>query len=388
MSPPIDKQTEKELEKLFYEDKYMFGRDKLYKIAINKGINISRRQVYDWLKKQEIHQLYFPAEKSKELQSTVLNKPHDQIGIDLIDMQNYEFNNYKYILTGIDLFSKKGYVVALKDKSQREVNKGIREIIKESNPRSIRSDNGSEFISQSFKDILKNNNIKQVLSSPGLPQSNGQVERFNGILKNLINKDLMYSNTYNWYKPLSKLIDNYNNTYQTTIRDTPNNIDALTDEVRLSEIRKRIYNTVISKRGSLSKSKFKIGDKVTLKMYNEKTKQNWSNEIYIIEKVHKSRKLYSVPYYSISNINDNKIIDKKYYDNDLQYIPEEIKNKTNKVQKYEISKILDFKRKNGKDYYLIQWKGFSQKTFEPYETLILDVPKMLKAFDKKNNIVH
>ena len=98
----------------------------------------------------------------------------------------------KYIKTGIDLYSKKAYAEALKDKSQKEINKAIKEIIKESQPKSIRSDNGSEFISKDFKKILHDNNIKQVLSTPGLPLSNGNIERFNGILKNLITKDLLY----------------------------------------------------------------------------------------------------------------------------------------------------------------------------------------------------
>ena len=131
-----------------------------------------------------LHQLYMPSEESKELQSTVLNKPHEQIGIDLRDMSNYNFDNYKYILKAIDLYSKKSYARALKDKSQKEINKAIKEILKESQPKSIRSDNGSEFISKDFKKILHDNNIKQVLSTPGLPQSNGNIERFNGILKN------------------------------------------------------------------------------------------------------------------------------------------------------------------------------------------------------------
>ena len=61
-------------------------------------------------------------------------------------------------------------------------------------------------------------------------------------------------------------------------------------------------------------------------------------------------------------MNSNKIIDKKYYDNDLQNIPEKIVNKVEKVEKFELSKILDYKRKNGKDYYLIKWKGYRDKT--------------------------
>lgn len=388
MTNQISEEVKKQLEDLYYKQGNMFGRDKLYKLAVSRDIPVTRRALWEWLKLQEIHQLYWPAEESKELQSTVLNKPHDQIGIDLIDMQNYEYNNYKYILTAIDLFSKKAYAVALKDKSNREANRGIKNIISDARPKSIRSDNGSEFISQSFKKILKDNNIKQVLSSPGLPQSNGNIERFNGILKNMINKDLMYNNTYNWFTPLQKLVDNYNNSYHTTIKETPNNIDSLDDENKLIDIRRRIYNAVISKRKSLMDHKFNVGDTVRINLKDDKTKQNWSNELYNIQKVGRKNKIYTAPYYYISSIYDNKIISEKYYDNDLLLVPINTENKIKKVEKYEISKILEFKQKNGKDMYVVKWRGYKQPTLEPYDMLVQDVPKLLHRFDRENNITH
>ena len=390
MAPPISDDTNEELQKIYYTQSNYFGRDKLWQIALHNGIKVSRRQVMDWLKQQEIWQLYAPAEESKDLQSTVLNKPHDQIGIDLIDMQNYEHGNYKYIFTAIDLFSKKAYAVALKNKSNVEVNRGLREIIKKIRPKSIRSDNGSEFISDSFQTILRNNNIAQVLSTPGLPQSNGQVERFNGIIKKLINKDMMYNGTYDWKTSLQKLIDNYNNAYHSIVKDTPNNIDSsYEDDVKMVNVKQNIYNSVTSKRKALDKQKFNVGDIVRLKVQNEKTKTNWSNEIYRIVKLGKRRKLYTAPYYFIENVNTNVQINKKYYDNDLLFIPStEVSNKMTPVEKYEISKILGFKRIDGRDMYLIKWKGYKDTTYEPYETLREDVPKMVKMFDRENNITH
>ena len=151
MTPPISSDIKEKLEDLYYNQKNIFGRDKLYYLAREKGIDVSRRQLWEWLKSQMLHQLYMPAEESKELQSTVLNKPHDQIGIDLIDMSNYLYDNYKYILTAIDLFSKKAYSIALKDKSQKEINKAIKEIIKESQPKSIRSDKEAILFQKNFK---------------------------------------------------------------------------------------------------------------------------------------------------------------------------------------------------------------------------------------------
>ena len=41
------------------------------------------------------------------------------MAIDLINMENYMYDNYKYILTGIDLFSKKSYAIPLEDKTQK-----------------------------------------------------------------------------------------------------------------------------------------------------------------------------------------------------------------------------------------------------------------------------
>ena len=59
-----------------------------------------------------------------------------------------------------------------------------------------------------------------------------------------------------------------------------------------------------------------------------------------------------------------------------------------KVEKFEISKILDFKRKNGKDYYLIKWKGYKDTTYEPYDILIEDVSKLILKYDREHNITH
>ena len=387
MTPPISDEVKAQLKKLYYDDKNFIGRDRLYKLAVSKDIDVSRRQVMNWLALQEVHQIYWPANESKEIQSTILHDSHDQIGIDLIDMQNYEYSGYKYILTAIDLFSKKAYAVALKNKEQSQVNAGIKKIIKQLRPKSIRSDNGSEFIAESFKKILRDNDITQVLSLPGKPQSNGNIERFNGTLKNAISKDLAHNNSYDWHTSLPIIIKNYNNSYQYTIKDTPNNVNKLDDNDEKTEIRNRIYDKVIGKNKSLSGAKFHIGDTVRIQLLNDKTRQNWSDELFKVQKVAKPRKLYSAPFYYISNIDDNTIIKKKYYDNDLLLIPG-VENKMVKEQKYVISKILGHKIHKRKYMYLIKWKGYKDTTYEPYNMLIEDVPKMINAYDRIHDIIH
>jgi hypothetical protein len=94
---PLSASAEADLHNLYYDQKYVFGRDKLFKIAESLGIDASRRQIMSWLAKQEIHQRYARAYRTKDVKNTVLSKPKHQIGLDLIDMQNYAHNGYQYI---------------------------------------------------------------------------------------------------------------------------------------------------------------------------------------------------------------------------------------------------------------------------------------------------
>src|SRR5271170_3690141 len=103
------------LNKLYYDDGFLFGRDRLYRYLLeyHPDADISRRQVMAFLQQQELHQLYAPTKTTVDIQHTVLKRPHSQIGIDLIDMSNRQYNNFKWILTAIDLFSKLAYAVPL-----------------------------------------------------------------------------------------------------------------------------------------------------------------------------------------------------------------------------------------------------------------------------------
>ena len=85
-----------------------------------------------------------------------MKKPMNQIGIDLVDMQTLAYNNYKYLLTAIDLYSKKAWVEPLKNKEASTVVEGMDNILKrmKDTPRSIRSDRGSEFIDKKFGELL------------------------------------------------------------------------------------------------------------------------------------------------------------------------------------------------------------------------------------------
>jgi transposase InsO family protein len=378
------------LNKVYYKDKVLMGRDKLfaYLNLYYPDSGISRRQVMDWLKKQNVHQLFSRTMKTKDIQGTVLKRPYVQIGIDLADMQNYEYKGYNYILTAIDLFSKKLWAKPLKGKKTSIVTKAMREIFNEINHPivSIRSDNGSEFISKTFKNLLKRKNVKQVLGLAGKPQSNGQIENMNGTLKRLLKKNITLTDDQNWPKVLQTIVRNINNVPNTTTKKTPNDVAFLRDEDKIQEVKESIKKTIRPQNEAIGNNQVihNVGDKVRIKLIrktNYKLHNTWSRDVFQIYRVFKPRKPYSKPYYYVKD-EENEYRD-RLYNNDVQVITE-VQRKVKAPKKFEISKILDSRMDGAAKMYLVRWKNEKVATWEAESNLKRDIPKMLKAFNRAN----
>jgi transposase InsO family protein len=180
MTPPLSNYQLELLNTEFYTNLQFFGRDKLYNIMKEKyPEHPSRRQIAEWLQNQEVNQLYYRSKgQPKDIKSS-MTTPNTILAIDLVNMDKNEIKGFKYLLNGIDMGSRFVYSQAMKNKTDVEVLKAFKKIYTQSNIRAIRSDNGSEFISDKFKKFLNENNINQILSEAGKPQSNGMIERAN-----------------------------------------------------------------------------------------------------------------------------------------------------------------------------------------------------------------
>ena len=89
MAPPLSKNHLEILNKEFYTNLQLFGRDKLFNILRNKyeEDHPSRRQIADWLASQEINQIYHPSKgKAKDIKSS-MTTPNTIMAIDLVDLQ-------------------------------------------------------------------------------------------------------------------------------------------------------------------------------------------------------------------------------------------------------------------------------------------------------------
>ena len=116
---------------------------------------------------------------------------------DLVEIQKYSKWNkgIKYLLMVIDVFSKYGWIVPLKDKKTESVSLAFDSIFKKSKrkPEKLWTDKGSEFIRKHFKDFLNKHNI--TLYHTQNKEKSSIVERWNKTMKKKCGKCFQQTTT-------------------------------------------------------------------------------------------------------------------------------------------------------------------------------------------------
>ena len=141
-------------------------------------------------------------------------------GVDLAYMQLISKCNkgIKCLLCVIDLFSKYAWVVLLKDKKGAAITNTFQKFLDSSKrkPNKIWVDQGSEFYNNSFKKLLKDNDIS--MYSTHNEGKSVIPEKFLRTLKNKIYKHMIAISKNVYFDVLDDIVDEYNNTYHKTIK--------------------------------------------------------------------------------------------------------------------------------------------------------------------------
>ena len=204
---------------------------------------------------------------------------HNIWGADLADMQLLSKYNkgIRFLLCVIDIFSKYAWIVPLKDKKGIRIVKAFQIILKQSNnrkPNKIWVEKGSEFYNASFKKWLRDNDL--VMYSTHNEGKSVVAERFIRTLKSKIYKYMTSISKNVYINKLDDIVNEYNNTYHTTIKINP--IDVKDN---------KYINT--SKKINYKDPKFKVGDRVRISKYKNIFAKgfipNWSEEVFAIKKV-------------------------------------------------------------------------------------------------------
>ena len=74
---------------------------------------------------------------------------------DTANLKQYN-NGNTFLLTVIDVFSKKAWIVPLKNKSGSSLTTAFRRLLKDNDgPQSLQTDQGKEFLNREFQELLK-----------------------------------------------------------------------------------------------------------------------------------------------------------------------------------------------------------------------------------------
>ena len=232
-------------------------------------------------------------------------KKRHQVQADLFEIRNLSRQNsgFNYVLTVIDVFTRKAWVRPSKTKISASIAKLFDEILTEmvEVPKQFLSDRGSEFVGQPFRDLLSRKGIKQIFGGNTIHAP--YAERFNRTLQNIIYKHLTENKTKKFVNFLPQFVHTYNSRIHRMIGMSPNEAE-LPRSQNILYLRASKRHAKFERKHQFRKPKYKIGDLVRKKNLKNRMsrgyKQGWSENIYKIVDI--NRKM-PVPVYKLQDKN-------------------------------------------------------------------------------------
>ena len=266
--------------------------------------------------------------------------------IDLVDMQKYASlnNNYKWLITCIDTFSKKAWVFPTKNKQGKTVTNALRPLLVKNRPTKIEIDQGTEFYNTNFLGLLRNLGIHWY--SVYSDNKNAIVERFNRTLKTRMFRAFTKRGSHKWIDIVQDLVSGYNKTKHSSIGMAPDKVNKSNEKV----VRKTLFP---EKNKKLQKVKFKIGDSVRItrlkSVFQKGYEQTYSYEVFQVKEI---KNTYPITY----GLQDYKggEIKGSFYSREIQKV-----DKSDNI--YPIEKIVSTRTRGGITEYLVKFIGYTDE---------------------------
>jgi hypothetical protein len=300
--------------------------EKLYQAAIKKDPSIDREFVEKWLSIQPTYASFKPVRGKLKRRKVIVRGVQHQYQADLLDLLQYHKSNegYKYLLTVIDCFSRKGWAVPLKTKKGSEVVQAFKKVFSQlGKPKKMQTDRGSEFYNEPVRALF--NQLKIIHFSTKQSLKAQIVERFNRTLREKIKKFTSAKKSYHYVNALTDLLTAYNNSIHRSLKKfTPNQVNKFNED----QVRQILYQKYFEEKKD--QPKFKIGDVVLLvkkrKAFDKTTPQMGKKRHIITDVIHK----YNPPMYRLQGQEDKIAVDRAVYGAEIHKIFTELeKNKKN-----------------------------------------------------------
>lgn len=306
-----------------------------------------RKQTEEWLSGQDTYTLHKPARKTFKRRPTIVPGPGVQIQADLIDVRNNAKSNdgINFLLTIIDVFSRKAWVIPIKSKSGRNVADALKDVLDTNSYRVMQTDKGKEFYNSDVNQLLREKNIKH-FSTENETIKASIVERFNRTLKDRLYRHMTKTRGQRYIGVLADIVNGYNNTHHSSIGLTPNDVNQNNSE----DVWIRLYETDIPNPGP--SVRFKPEDYVRITKargaFERGYTPNWSTEIFqILERVQNTNPIV----YRIVDLSGEKI-EGTFYAHELQ--------KVQKPELFRIEKIIRVRGKGRNKQMYVKWLGYPE----------------------------
>ena len=290
-------------------------------------------------------ELHKPIKRNFTRRRVIVNHIDEIWCSDLVEMQQFSKWNkgFRYLLMVLDVFSKYGWIVPLKDKKGETVSEALKTILKEGRkPQYLWTDKGKEYYNKHVKELLDKNKI--TLYSTQNEEKSSVCERWNRTIKTKMWKQFTVQGNTQYLDMLPKLVKQYNNTKHSSIKMTPIEASKKKNEGIV------YFNLYGDMEPLLAKPKFKIGDKVRISKYKRDVfdkgyTPNWTEEVFTVDKMQ-----YTNPItYKLKDLRGEDI-QGSFYEPELLKAKQDV---------FRIDKVIrrDYKKKQA----LVKWKGYSDE---------------------------
>ena len=315
---------------------------RLYRAAKLQDSTITHNIINRWLKSNNTYTLHKPLKRHFIRRKTIAPGLYHQMQIDLVDLVNLKKKNknFRYLLTAIDIFSRKAFAIPLKTKSGPDVLLAMKTLFsKYPYVKYIQADQGKEFFNKHVQDYFKEKNIKLFYTSSDTKSA--IVERFNRTLKERMFKYFTANDTQSYLPVLDDLLDSYNNSKHSSIGIAPNKVSKENEKL----VWDYQYKKYMQKYGSKS-FKFQVGDVVRISKLKKLFEKGYSPKFQ--EEYFKVQDCLNTfpPTYKLIDIN-GEILRGSFYEAELQKI----------IPKQNEYKIIKKRKRKGKKEYLTHFIG-------------------------------
>ena len=339
------------LNSIYYDTKETgsFGGIDRLRRAFHPALAASAKEVKQWLSEQDTYTLHKPVRYRFRRRRVVVGGINHQWQADLVDMSRLKRYNddHTFLLTVIDVFSKKAWSIPLKNKSASSFTAAFRRLLRNNDgPQTMQTDKGKQFLNRQLQDFYKQKGIRHFTTHNEETKA-CIVERFNRTLKTRMWKYFTKYQTLRYLDVVQHLVDSYNASYHRSIGMSPTEVNVVNQE----KVWQRLYG---NEKTSAIEPGLKVDDhRVRIskakRMFKKGYLPKWSDEIFTVKSVHRT----NPPVYRLIDDQGSQI-EGTFYEPELQKVVVTI----DKV--YRIEKVLQQRKRGRKTQVLVKWLGYPE----------------------------